>query len=324
MTSEMREARNDSAGEAPAARSQQPAPRSPQPEARPVFGATDAMLVMMAVIWGANFTVVKYATQSLAPLAFNGVRVLIAAVALTVLAFAGARARPSRRDILALLALGVIGNGFYQLFFVEGVARTRPGDASLVIAAAPAFIALLGRMTGVERVSMRGAVGVALSIAGVALVVFGAPQAASGAMQSTLLGNALVLGGALCWAVYTILLKPYTHRIDGIQLSAVTMIGGVVLLGAFAVPDVARTDWSRVDGMAWAAIAYSSIGALVIAYLFWYRGVRTLGPTRTAMYANLQPIIALLVAWMAFGDRPGIIQIGGVTIITTGLVLTRT
>lgn len=291
---------------------------------RPVFGATDGMLMLMAVIWGANFTVVKYATQELAPLAFNGVRVLVAAVALAVLAFAGAKAKPTRRDILVLLALGVIGNGFYQLFFVEGVARTRPGDASLVIAAAPAFIALLGRITGVERISMRGAVGVALSIAGVGLVVFGAPQAAAGTMQSTLLGNALVLGGALCWAVYTILLKPYTHRVDGIQLSAVTMLGGAVLLGAFALPDVASTDWSQVGALTWAAIAYSSIGALVIAYLFWYRGVRTLGPTRTAMYSNLQPVIALLVAWMAFGDRPGLVQVAGVIIITTGLVLART
>ena len=308
------------------------APPAPAPAAasgppvagRPGFGATDVMLVMMAVIWGANFTVVKFATQSLAPLAFNSARVLLAAIALAVLAFAGARTRPSGRDVLVLLGLGVIGNGFYQLLFVEGVARTRPGDASLVIAAAPAFIALLGRLTGVERISARGAVGVALSIAGVAFVVVGAPQAASGTMQSTFLGNALVVGGALCWAVYTILLKPYTHTVDGIQLSAVTMVGGALILAGFGLPDVLRTDWGAVDGLTWAAIGYSGLAALVIAYLFWYRGVRVLGPTRTAMYSNLQPVIALLVAWMAFGDRPGIVQITGVVIITAGLVMTRT
>lgn len=292
--------------------------------ARPGFGATDIMLIVMAVIWGANFTVVKFATQSLAPLAFNGVRVLLAAAALAILAFAGARARPTRREVLVLLGLGAIGNGLYQLLFVEGVARTRPGDASLVIAAAPAFIALLGRITGVERIGARAAAGVALSIAGVALVVFGAPQAGTGPMQSTILGNALVAGGALCWAVYTILLKPYTHTVDGIQLSAITMVGGALVLGIFGFRDVAGTDWTSVGPLTWGAIAYSGLAALVIAYLFWYRGVRVLGPTRTAMYSNLQPIIALLVAWLAFGDRPGIVQIAGVVIISTGLVLTRT
>lgn len=291
--------------------------------ARPGLGATDAMLFMMAMIWGANFTVVKYGTQAIAPLAFNGIRVLLAALALSALAFLGRRTRASRWEVAALLGLGVIGNGLYQLLFVEGVARTRPADASLVIAAAPAFIALLGRLTGIERISMRGALGVALSIAGVAFVVIGGSQDTGGQLQSSLLGNLLVVGGALCWAVYTILLKPYTHRVDGIQLSALTMIGGAVPLLLFAAPDIARTDWTAVVPLTWAAVAYSGLGALVLAYLFWYRGVRVIGPTRTAMYANLQPAIAILIAWLAFGDRPGFVQIAGIAVITTGLLLTR-
>jgi len=267
---------------------------------------------------------VKYGTQSLAPLAFNGVRVLLAAFALALLVVATGRQWPVRRDALALFALGLVGNGMYQLFFVEGVARTRPGDASLVIGAAPAFIALLGRITGVERVSTRGAVGVGLSIAGVALVVFGAPRAAAGAMQSSFLGNALVVCAAMCWAVYTILLKKYTDRVDGIVLSAVTMSAGATLLGLFAARDIVRTDWTAIGPAAWGAVAYSGLAALVVAYLFWYRGMKVLGPTRTAMYSNFQPAIALLVAWMVFGDVPGMVQIAGIAIISTGLVLART
>jgi len=299
---------------------QEPASRAP---ARPGFGATDVMLLTMAVIWGANFTVVKFGTQVLTPLAFNGIRVLLAAIALSALAFLRTRERPARRDIAALLALGLIGNGLYQLLFVEGVARTRPADASLVIAAAPAFIALLGRISGVERIGGRSTLGVALSIAGVALVVIGAPQAVSGEMQSTLLGNLLMVGCALCWAVFTILLKPYTHRIDAIQLSAITMVGGTALLLVFAAAPIARTDWTAVGPLTWGAVAYSGLFALVIAYLFWYRGVRIIGPTRTAIYANFQPVIAMLIAWLAFGDAPGLVQIAGVVIITTGLALAR-
>ena len=298
-------------------------PRMSSATARPGFGATDVMLFMMALIWGANFTVVKYGTQAVAPLAFNGVRMLLASTALAVLAYLWTKDRPTRRDVIVLLALGVLGNGLYQLLFVEGISRTRPADAALVIAASPAFIALLGRLTGVERITTRGAIGVALSIAGVAFVVVGAPQAGGGQMQSSLLGNALVLGGSLCWAVYTILLKPYTHRIDGIQLSAVTMIGGTVPMLLVAAPDIAATDWSALPSLAWGAVAYAGLAALVLAYLFWYRGVRVIGPTRTAMYANLQPAIAMVIAWLAFGDRPGVVQLAGIAVITTGLLLTR-
>src|SRR3712207_5086489 len=123
--------------------------------ARPRFGATDLMMLAVAAIWGANFTVVKFGTRVLSPLAFNGVRVALAALALTAIALVRRGAGPSRRQLAALLGLGVIGNGLYQVLFVEGIARTRASDAALVISAGPAFIAILGWLRGTERVSPR-------------------------------------------------------------------------------------------------------------------------------------------------------------------------
>ena len=75
--------------------------------------------------------------------------------------------------------------------------------------------------------------------------------------------------------------------------------------------------------LGWTAIAYSGVFALVVAYFFWYRGIRVIGPTRTAMYSNLQPIIALLVDWAMLGETPTIWQGVGAASIMTGLVLAR-
>lgn len=288
---------------------------------RPRFGPTDLMMLAVACIWGANFTVVKYGTRVLAPLAFNSVRVALAALALTAIALLRRAPWPAPRELATLFAIGVIGNGLYQILFVEGIARTRASDAALVISAGPAFIALLGWAAGTERASRRAWVGIVLSIAGIGLVVFGGSAAAPG--QSTLLGNGLVLAGSLCWAVFTVLLKPYTHRIDGMQLSAATMVGGAVALLIAASPSIAAADWRAVGPPAWGAIAYSGIAGLVIAYLFWYRGVRVLGPTRTAMYVNLQPVFALLIAWAALGEQPGITQLLGAAGVMAGLLLAR-
>jgi drug/metabolite transporter (DMT)-like permease len=297
------------------------APAGEASAARPRFGATDLMMLAVAVIWGANFTVVKYGTRVLAPLAFNGVRVALAAVALTAIALLRRGAWPSARELATLLAIGGIGNGLYQVLFVEGIARTRASDAALVISAGPAFIALLGWAAGTERVSRRAWVGIALSIAGIGLVVFGGTTAAPG--QSTLLGNGLVLAGSLCWAIFTVLLKPYTHRIDGVQLSATTMAGGAIALLVVSSPSIAAADWTAVGPLAWGAIVYSGIAGLVVAYLFWYRGVRVLGPTRTAMYVNLQPVFALLIAWAVLAERPGIEQLVGAAGVMAGLLLAR-
>jgi Predicted permease, DMT superfamily len=288
----------------------------------PSFGLTDVLLFAMAVIWGINFSVVKYATEVFSPVAFTGLRVGTAALFLVAIAFARNRVMPARRDIIGLLMLGVIGNGLYQLFFVHGLARTRAGNAALIVGAAPAFIALAARWRGLERVSRVTLVGIALSVVGVALVIAGSATSRSG--EPTLLGSLLVFCGVLCWTVYTIQIQPYTTRINVVQLSAVTMVGGAVPLLIASGPALVATDWSAVGAGGWIALLYASVVSMVIAYYFWYRGMRVLGPTRTAVYSNLQPIIALLVAWAFLSETPTIFQGVGALTIVAGVFLTRT
>jgi drug/metabolite transporter (DMT)-like permease len=305
--------------------------RPEEPAAAPAFergapGAslTDVLLVAMSLIWGINYSVVKYGTGVVAPLAYNAVRITMAAVALLAVVVWTRRPVPPRRDLLTLLALGVLGNGIYQLFFIEGLARSRAGDAALVIAASPAFIAILGRLLGVERISARGMIGIALSLGGMAFVVYGREFGGEGGGDPTLLGNLLILAGSLAWSLYSVLLKPRSDHLDVVTISAFTMLGGALVMLAAGAPALARTTWSAVPPLAWMAMVYSGIFALVIAYLFWYRGVQRLGPTRTAMYSNLQPVIALGAAWAALGEVPTPWQALGAGTIIAGVVLTRT
>jgi len=290
---------------------------------RPGVWLTDATLVLMAIIWGVNFSVVKYGTTLVDPLAYNALRAILAAALLAAIVVFGRMPFPTRRDIGALMALGVLGNGIYQFFFVVGISRTSASDAALVVAASPAFIAIISRLRGVERATTKAVAGILLSIAGIALVVLGSTRGGS-AHASSLSGDVLVLCGSLCWAIYTVLLKPYTERISGMQLSAWTMIGGAIVLVLVAAPAMVHTEWSGVPALGWVAVFYSGVFSLVIAYLFWYRGVRVIGPTRTSMYSNLQPVIAVLVAWAMLGETPTVWQGIGTVSIMTGLVLTRT
>jgi len=288
---------------------------------RPGVWLTDLSLVLMTLIWGVNFSVVKYGTGLIDPLAYNAVRVALAAASLVLVVMLSGGGWPSRRAALKLFALGMLGNGLYQVFFVEGIARTRAGDAALLTAASPGLIALIGWMRGLEQTRARGIVGIGLSMTGIGLVVFGSAHASP--EQATLLGDLLILCGSVCWAVYTVLLKPHTHDVGGVQLSALTMLGGMVPLLVIAAPAVARARWSSFPGLGWAAVMYSGLGALVVAYLFWYRGVRVLGPTRTAMYSNLQPALGVFIAWAMLNEAPTVWQVVGVAFVISGLLLTR-
>jgi drug/metabolite transporter (DMT)-like permease len=286
------------------------------------FGMTDAGLVLMAAIWGVNYSVVKAGLQAMTPLSFTGVRMVFAAVVLFGIASFARAEWPSRKDTGRLLLLGLLGNGCYQLLFISGMARTRAGVAALIVAAGPAWIAIMSRLLGRERVSPLGWAGIALQLVGV-LCVVGSTKKFEGGDEG-LLGAVLIAAGSIAWALYSILLQPYTMRSNGLHLSALTLASGAAMMGLFGLPDMLRLDWSTVGLTGWGAVAYSALFAMVIAYLLFYRGVRVLGPTKTAMYGNLQPIIAIAFAWILLHEQPTGWQLLGASFIMGGLLVSRT
>lgn len=274
----------------------------------------------MSVIWGVNFSVVKYGTQVMDPIAYNFLRMALGCVVLLTLATLRAAKRPARADLRRLLALGVLGHFIYQVLFISGIARTRAGTASLMVAASPVAVALVARLFGHDKLPARAVAGIALSISGVFLVL-GGSASAEGAGH--LGGDLMILGAVCCWAFYTNWLVELTQRIDAVQVAAWTLVGGVVPLGLLATPALLRLEWAAVTPLTYGAIFYSGVMAMVVAYLLWYRGVHRIGPTRTSMYGNLQPIVAVVVAWVVLGEVPTWFQGAGAATVIGGLYLSR-
>jgi drug/metabolite transporter (DMT)-like permease len=114
-----------------------------------------------------------------------------------------------------------------------------------------------------------------------------------------------------------------TKRIDAVQVATWTLVGGVVPLAMIATPALLRVEWTGVTLLTWASIFYSGVIAMVVAYLLWYRGVHRIGPTRTSMYGNLQPVVAVIVAWVALHEVPTVFQGAGAATVIGGLYLSR-
>jgi drug/metabolite transporter (DMT)-like permease len=283
----------------------------------------DLLLTLMALIWAVNFSILKYGTRLIAPLAYNAVRIPVAAVLQLVLARTMRAAPVSRKDAVTLVLLGTIGNGLYQVLFILGMARSRVATTVLILASGPALVAVMGRLRGDEEdLTHRAWWGIALQLVGVGCVVLGAGGGRAG--RDSLLGGMLVLGAAMSWAYFSLLVKPMSERLPALQVGAYTMLGGAVVSVAVGLPALRSTTWPALPAGAYGALFYSTVGAMVIAYLIWYQGVKTIGPTRTSMYANLQPVLAMLVAWIALRELPTMWQVGGGVSITSGLLLART
>ena len=286
------------------------------------FGATDIGLVIMASIWGGHYTVLKIGLQTMEPFTFSAIRMVGALIILSVLALTVRDTpRPSNKDIRSLLLLGLLGNGIYQLLFMIGMTTTRAGIAALIIAASPAWMAIIGRMLGKERVPARGWMGIALQLLGVVCVVLSthAFEGSGGAATGTM----LILICGIVWSMYTVLLQPFTTRVHPLHLSTITLASGATLMFFAALPGLIRLDFTQIAPSAWWALSYSTILALIVAYLLYYRGIRVLGPTRTAVYANLQPVIAIIVAWVLLREAPALWQWIGTAFIMAGLLVSR-
>ena len=286
------------------------------------FGSTDLLLLLMTIIWGSNFTAIKYSLEDLLPLSFNALRFTLAT---SVMLLATLRSRDGLRvapgDGKRLFALGLLGNAFYQSFFITGMAHTRAGNAALVLATTPLFTAILGRIRKHEYFTGRGVAGLFLAFAGIVIIVLSARGEFS--IGETMLGDCLLLTCSVCWALYTVGSKNLVHTYGSLKATAIMMSSGTPLLLLICAPSLIKQDWSRVRPIAWAGLVYSGLFAIAVAYIIWSYGVRKIGSTRTAIYSNVTPIVALLVAWAALGESPTLGQLAGAVVIFAGVYLVR-
>jgi drug/metabolite transporter (DMT)-like permease len=282
---------------------------------------TDGLLVLMTLIWGVNYIVIKAAFEVFSPLAFNAVRFLLAAVSIGAFAWAAGARRPPARQLLHLSLLGVLGNTLYQLCYIEGMARTRAGNAALIMAAVPVLTAVSSHLLGHERLRSRDVLGLALSTTGIAVLVVGSGTAVG--FGGPLAGDLLMLFAVLFWTAYTVLAKPLVDSLGATVTTAWTMGLGAIPLLAICAPAALAQRWSAVTPAAWLGTVFSSLGALVVAYLIWYRGVERLGATRTAFYSYFSPVVTLVAAWPLLGEVPTLWQILGAAGIFGSLALIR-
>lgn len=289
----------------------------------------DLLLLLMVIIWGSNFSVIKYALREFPEITFNALRLILAsAVFLVAIAATGARARAGRGAAAPALTaaewrmvafLGLLGTVLYQLLFLAGVARTSVANAALIFGCTPVAVAIMASVAGHDRLTPLRWLGAALSFSGIYALV-GLRAAVS---RSSLTGDALVFGSMLCWSLYSVLAQPLLRRHSPLVVTGWAMVLGTAVYVVVAAIPMATTDWSRISLVSWLLMIGSSLLALAFAYIIWYTAVQKIGSSRTAIYSNLTPIVAMIVAAVWLGEHIGRAQIVGAALILSGIAITR-
>ncbi len=285
----------------------------------------DSLLVLTTVFWAVNFSVVKFALAELPPLAFNGLRMLLAAgLMLALVPALGYSLKFQRHHLSRLIILGLLGNTTYQLCFIFGIARTTADNAALILATVPAWVALIGTLAGTEKITPGGWLGVLLSLTGIALIVLGGSHHTQLQLGgTTLVGDALILGATLCWSLYTLASRRLLRDYSPVAVTSFTTTVGIIPLIILSIPPLLQLEWRSVSLTAWGALVFSGVFSIALAYFFWNFGVSRLGSTRTSLYSNLTPPLALLTAWLLLGETLTLLQLGGGLLALAGVALAR-
>lgn len=278
-------------------------------------------MLLVVLIWGVNFSIAKIALQEIPPLAFAALRFTGAAVLLWLLLRWREGAHPLPKGALWKLAwVGIVGNTLYQVGFTIGLTITTAANAALLIATTPALVAFAGALLRIERLGRNTIIGIALAFSGVAVVLSARGLSFSG---TGVVGDLLLLGCAICWTIYTLGVRSLGGGISPLAITTWTMITGVPGLLLISLPDLAGTDWAAISARGWGSLVYSTVLAIVVAYLLWNNSVRVAGSNRTAIYGCAIPLVAALAAWPLLGEALVPLQGVGAILIVGGVLLTR-
>jgi drug/metabolite transporter (DMT)-like permease len=287
------------------------------------FGLTDLALISMTLIWGFNFIIVKIALSELAPFAFLAFRFSVASIFFLLLVrFRQGGFQIPRAAWGRVALIGIISTTLYQPLYINGLATTKASNTALILATTPAFIVLINRFLHNERLALRGWLGIAFSFGGITLIVF-----ASGDLKldsAALLGDLFVLGATVLWAMYSVLAVPLLKKYSSLEVAALTTIIGTIPLLVLTAPAVLSQNWSAVSLGSILGVFYSSIFAIVIAYIIWNLGIQRIGGARTAIYSNLTPVIATLLSAFFLNEALTPLKVVGALIIFVGLYFART
>jgi drug/metabolite transporter (DMT)-like permease len=281
----------------------------------------DAGALLAVFVWGVSFPVLKGLMTVMSPLTLMVVRGLVSCLVLGIaLVRTGGWRTPTVEDLPTILAAGLIGFTVNQMLYSWGLHLTTASHSGLIFTVTPLFVFGMSQALGHVRLGRLDALGLALGVAGAALIIgWPASGAAGGA---SVLGDLLTVGAAITWGVWTIVAGPLLQRRGTVAGTFWITVTGTLGLIPFALPGLLAQDW-RLPWWAFVGVVYAGSAGGALGSLLWYGAVRRLGAARTAIYANMESLFAVLAATLLLGERVALTSVVGGVAVVAGVLLTR-
>ena len=268
--------------------------------------------------WGLMAPVGKLvmAAGIITPLLLTNFRIVGAAVLFWIASLFSKPEKMARKDIILLAGAGLLGIVLNQGGYIFGVSFTSPGEASIITTTSPIWVMLLAALFLKEPITWLKGGGIAVGACGALILVYEGGNLAQGG-DNPLLGDLLVWGAQICYALYLTLYKGIIVRYSVISVMKWMFTFAAIAMICGSFPAYLATDWSAVTAPELLGSAYVVVFATFLAYICIAIGQKRL----VGMYNYVQPIVASLVGVYLGLDRFTLVKALAVVLIFSGVFL---
>lgn len=281
----------------------------------------DLMLIATILIWAFNITVTKYVlTHGFRPLAYGSIRYGAAALLAAGIAFSLERSLAvGGRRSLVLIGAAACLLVVNQVSFVYALKLASATTVALIMGTTPIFTAIASFAVGLERLPGRFWVATAIGFGGVALVAIGS----GGSLSSDLGGDLLAIALSASWALYSVTITPLMRRYSPYRISAVVLLVMCVPFVSLSSGQIASQDYGVLGWLVWVCLAFAVVGPLTLTNVLWFKAISRVGPSRATLFANIQPFVAAVFAFLILSEHLHVLQVVGGFTILAGILLER-
>ncbi|MGQ9460783.1 MAG: DMT family transporter [Candidatus Bathyarchaeaceae archaeon] len=279
------------------------------------------MLSIVIFLWGSSFALLKLGLEEISPINLAFLRFLIALPFFVVFTYFQDKHvfdKSIFRDWKILLTLGLTGVTLYHVFQNFGLRLTTASNSSLLISSNPIFIALLDHFYLKEKMTWKRVFGIILAFLGIILII---RPSKSTFDPMGVAGDLLSLGAGLSWALYSVFGKKVLASYGAQRVTMFSMIFGTLLL--FPILLVSEKPALPTSLWLWFLLLILSLPCSGMAYLFWYKALEDVSPTKAGVFLFFLPVVSVSVAHLVLLESLDISFAIGALFVMLGVIITQ-